>query len=82
MTEGRHAAATAAALHCTSDECDAIAFQMSHSKQTQELHIAQAVKGYKLLEGLRQQSMPSASGGVPFSAEEIEILSLYLFILF
>ena len=76
-TEGRHAAATAATLHCTTDERDAIAVQMSHSKRTQELHYvrtkstAQAVKGYKLLEGLRQQSTHSACDKrVPFSKED------------
>ena len=39
-TEGRHAAATAAACSCTREERDALAKQMSHSTRTQELYYA------------------------------------------
>ena len=83
VTEGRHAAATAAALRCTPDKRTAIAKQMSHSVQTQERFYdrtksqAQAFKGFKLLQELRGTGRGDQRGPVGFTKEEVETISLY-----
>lgn len=84
-TEGRHAAATAATLHCTEREQAAVATLMSHSHQTQRRYYAnvksrqESVQGFKIMQKLCQDSASSGQGRQrsPFTDEEVDLLSTY-----
>ena len=83
-TESRHAAATAVTKTGEEQEKSAVATLMSHSLETQNRYYAQtkgmeeAVKGFKVMENLRQAPPTTSSGSrVSFSSKDVDTLSLY-----
>ncbi len=86
-TEGRHAAATAAALTLPEMTCRDIASALSHSYATQKTYYVDihsketAQRGFRALEELRKGQGSSSSGGVKaagkFTQEETETIYAY-----
>ena len=83
-TESRHTAATAVTKTGGEQEKSAVATLMSHSLETQNRYYAQtkgmeeAVKGFKVMENLRQAPPTTSSGSrVSFSSKDVDTLSLY-----